>query len=218
MSLKQVLVGELVQLEAVVDAVLFRQMDEEEERKGWPKNRRGLPAGSIAAPVAVGAGALALRKRYGADEISGAGNQIKATYRGAMREAGDIARNAPGAWKATKQSFRGNRNLQGRGVMRSGINAVKKGASKLFMHSAVTAGLQELNAVLDATEFTAPDHRKPMSRAKKVGLGLAGVATAGAIGHGIGANRRDAIVRGAKSGAQAVVDKAGSLLRKVRAR
>jgi len=79
-------IQKLNQLSSALDTILFRNMEEDEDKK-----RRGLPVGTIAATGAALYGADRLRKRYGADQYEGIGNQAKATVSGVRREAGDIA-------------------------------------------------------------------------------------------------------------------------------
>ena len=72
---------------------------------------------SLAKNIAAGAGiyyggkktaqgADMLRKRYGADQIEGVGNQIKATASGAAREIGDFTSSATKKIKAKLPSLR----------------------------------------------------------------------------------------------------------------
>lgn len=138
--MNQRLIAGLVSLEAQLDQVLFAEEMPEKKRRGM--------GGMIAAPVAAGVGAMALRKRYGADQIEGVGNQARATMAGARREVGDVVQRGREAIKTGKASYRASRNLAKKGMMGSVMGAIKKGAGK-FMMSAQGQQLQELNAKLD---------------------------------------------------------------------
>lgn len=164
------LVRELVTLESKLDAVLFAADDTEqmpEKKKGWPKNRIGLPDGSIAAAGLAGAGAMRLRKRYGADQIEGIGNQTAATFRGAAREAGDIAGRVPGALKSAGRSFKASRTLNKSGFLRSGLNAVKK-AGKVMVQASAKTQLTTLGEKLDGILEFADEN---MDRGRRLMLG-----------------------------------------------
>lgn len=179
----------LVALESKLDAVLFGSTmtaEEEAAQAAAARKRKGI-GGVIAAPVAAGAGALALRKRYGADQIEGVGNQVSATARGAMREAGDIAGRAPGAMKSAVRSFRGSRTMQKAGVLKAGVNAVKKGAGKLMGMSAKDS-LQELGERLDGvlTEFRDVAEEKARAKGQDPKNNLRRGLAAGVGGYGAG--------------------------------